>query len=446
MLQERALLEQNLIKPTLEVKRKRNVVKDIKAYLADNYYIFDGSVQSWINDPATELKGLSDNLLFLFAEQIYHKTGNPDINVEEFFTPYEIKTAKQYSGKLYIEDEIKFPIKFEAPVIEYAHNVWTMKIHIKLLVSLFRARLLNWNPASQREATYKRVNGEIVEEATVYMENVIAMKNLIKINKLEITQVIFNASVGTADNGEEEVSYNKDEFNLMVNKGTKLDVVDGYHRILAADLAYSENPEVEMYFDLKILNMTVDRAAEYLAQISKGERISETKRKSMSRESEAILVIDELKSRSELKNRISQKEGLTPSRKELVTYNTLLSAIEKFFKIESKRQMYDVSDYLIEFFDILLSYYDEEFTENYFKTKEESLLAENIMFNGYVLLASRMKEKNIEARQVRKYIKDINFNRSNPMWSDELNVLDSKGRLTKNAKVNIEKLFSSIEL
>jgi hypothetical protein len=37
----------------------------------------------------------------------------------------------------------------------------------------FKARKLHWNPEAQREATLKEVDGEIVETATVYMENVL---------------------------------------------------------------------------------------------------------------------------------------------------------------------------------------------------------------------------------------------------------------------------------
>ncbi|WP_080845642.1 DNA sulfur modification protein DndB [Cytobacillus gottheilii] len=444
MLQDRELLEQNLIKPTLEIKRKRKVVREIKDNLATSHAIYDGTVQEWINNPAEELSGLDERLLYLFAEQVFNETKDLSVDPEEFFTEYEIKTAKQYSGKMFIKDDLKLPITFEPPVIEYSHNVWTMRIHIKLLVDMLKSKLLNWNPESQREATYRRVNGEMVEEATVYLDNVIEMKNLIKVNKLEITQIILNASAGSADNGE-EVTYNSDTYELQVNKGTKLDVVDGYHRILAAARAMDEKPNIDMYFDLKLLNMTVDRAAAYLAQISKGERISETKRKIMSKDTDAIKVVEELNSRSELAGRISKKEGLTPSIGEIVTYNTLLNSIEKNFEFKNKKDMYDVSDYLTEFFDVFLSYYEEEFNEKYQETKKVSLINSNFMFSGYVRLASRMMEEEIDSRDVRKYINKINFNKDNPEWKQR-GILDNKGNLTRGSVKFIENYFDEINL
>jgi hypothetical protein len=75
MKQPRELLEQNLIKPTLEIKKRRGVVKDIKTHLSEKHDIFDGTIQTWINNPSEELKSIDTRLLYLFSEQIYQKTG-----------------------------------------------------------------------------------------------------------------------------------------------------------------------------------------------------------------------------------------------------------------------------------------------------------------------------------------------------------------------------------
>jgi hypothetical protein len=134
MKQDRSLLEQNLIKPTLEIKRRRGVVKDIKTHLFEKHSIFDGSVQTWINNPAEELKEIDTRLLYLFTEQIYSKTGDQDINPEEFFTPAEAKTARQFSGKLFIEEELEFPLKFKH-ALESSRDSWIVMMDIQTIVS-----------------------------------------------------------------------------------------------------------------------------------------------------------------------------------------------------------------------------------------------------------------------------------------------------------------------
>jgi hypothetical protein len=443
MKQPRELLEQNLIKPTLEIKRRRGVVKDIKLHLSENHSIFGGNIQAWISNPAEELRNIDPRLLYLFCEQIYQKTGDQNINPHEYFTEPEIKTARQYSGKMFLKEELKFPLKFNH-ALESSRDSWIIMMDIKTIVALLKSRKLHWNPESQREATNKVVNGEIIEVATVHMHNVNEMKQLLKEGKLERTQLIFNASLGTSDEGE-EIHYDKDSKELMITSGTKIDVIDGYHRCKAAELALEENPNINFAFEVKILNFAVDRAASYLAQISKGERMSEVKRRSMGKETNADIIVTDLQEKSVLRDRISKKEGLSTSKKELVTYNNLVSSIEKDFDLTSKVSRYETYDYLVEFFEVLFSYYEDEFTTNYTETKKTSLIADNNMFAGYVLLASRMKKEDIEPRHIYKYIKEIDFDKINPLWR-EIDVLDEKGRLTRNAKQNIEKYFSEIEL
>jgi hypothetical protein len=150
-----------------------------------------------------------------------------------------------------------------------------------------------------------------------------------------------------------------------------------------------------------------------------------------------------LKHKSALRDRIPNKEGLRG--KDIVTYNTLVEGINKNFEMTRKLDQVEVSEYLKEFFDLLFEYYQDEFVTNFNETKKESLLVENVTFMGYLILASKMKSKDIEPSQVYKYIKKINFSKDNPLWK-EIDVLDDKGRLTRNAKQGIEKYFSNIEL
>lgn len=442
MKQDRSLLEQNLIRPTSEIKSKRKIVKDIKSYLSDNHSVFEGSVQTWIND-VKNLKGVDTRLLFLFAEQVYLKTGNQEINPENFFTPSEIKASRQYSGKMYIKDEVEFPLQYKN-VLEVTRDSWVFMMHIRDIVDLYNSRKLNWNPESQREATYKKVDNQIIETATIYQQNVNEMVQLLKENKLETTQIILNCSLGTSGLNE-DVEYDKETQELVIHD-CKIDIIDGMHRILASERALRQNPDLDFKFQVKVLNVSVPRAAEYLAQISRQTPISKTKRRIMGKETDADLVVSDLMEKSVLRDRVSKKEMLTKSRKELVTYNSLVNAIESNFDLEKKVERYEVIDYLKEAFDVLLSYYDNEFNIEYEKYKKESLINDNnIICNGFVTLLGRMKKNDIEARHIRKYIKDINFSKDNPIWKQE-DILDENNNLTKNAKQNIENYFKGIEI
>jgi hypothetical protein len=93
----------------------------------------------------------------------------------------------------------------------------------------------------------------------------------------------------------------------------------------------------------------------------------------------------------------------------------------------------------------LFEYYEDEFVSNFKETKNKSMLVENLTFAGLIILASNMRKKDISPSKVKKYIEDIDFSKSNKLWQS-LDILDSKKRLTRNAKAGIEKLFSELEL
>jgi hypothetical protein len=340
---------------------------------------------------------------------------------------------------MYLKEEVKFPLHFDH-AIECSRDSWIVMMDIKTVVGLLKSRKLHWNPESQRESTRKIINGEIIEEATIYMHNVYEMVQLLKENKLERTQLIFNCSLGTSDTGE-EVKYDKDTNELTIFDCVT-DILDGMHRIKSAEIALSQNENIDFMFEVKILNFTVPRAAQYLAQISKGERMSEVKRRSMSKETNADIVVGDLQTKSVLRDRISKKEGLSAN--EIVTYNTLVNSIEKNFDLSRKIDTVEVSEYLQEFFEILFEYYEDEFVSNFKETKNKSMLVENLTFAGLIILASNMRKKDISPSKVKKYIEDIDFSKSNKLWQS-LDILDSKKRLTRNAKAGIEKLFSELE-
>jgi hypothetical protein len=56
-----------------------------------------------------------------------------------------------------------------------------------------------------------------------------------------------------------------------------------------------------------------------------------------------------------------------------------------------------------------------------------------------------MKSVGISPIKIKKYIENINFSKENDLWN-RLDILDSKKRLTRNAKAGIEKYFSELEL
>jgi hypothetical protein len=156
--------------------------------------------------------------------------------------------------------------------------------------------------------------------------------------------------------------------------------------------------------------------------------------------------VQQLKEESDLKGRISQTNRIHSLNKELVTYNVLSDSIDEQFKMETRADAADVGDYLTDFFNILIGEYSEQFLTNIEETRKTSLINDNNMFIGYITLARRMFESDIKARDIRKIIKNIDFDRNNPTWVGL--IIDESGNLLETNKVrkNIRSYFEDLEL
>lgn len=444
MHKSRQELEENLIPAIHTIKSKKKIVNDIKKHLAQ-YDILAGDVQGWINDPQKELSELDIRLLFLITEQIYAKTGISSINPEEYFTESEIRESKQFSGSLERKPEIEFPITVSNATV-VGNSAYMVTLDIKVIDKLIDNQLLHYNYDLQREASYKRRKDQIIVEPTLNMSNVKEISQHLLEGTLVPTTLVFNAATRSAESGSELI-FDSNKMELTITKGTKLDLLDGYHRCMASQNALQMNPELNFNFAVLITNYSTKRAQQYQAQLAKATPISRTRIQELEANRPSDTIVQQLRTESDLKGRISQTNRIHSLNKELVSYNVLADSIDEQFHINTMVETADVGDYLVEFFNFLIGSYPEEFIENIEETRKNSLINDNNMFVGYVTLARKMFEADDKARNVRKYIKDIDFSRSNPMWRDR-GILDEKGNITETLKVrkSIKGIFENIDI
>lgn len=438
-------LENNLINPTLQIKRKRKSVSNIKENLLKKHKIIGGNVQSIINNPKKELPKLDWRVLLLFAEQIYLETeDNDSINYKNFYTVNEIQKARQYTGQLTVEGDISLPLTLdEATELDY--DKYLVAIDVKTLAQM-SSLLLNYNFDIQREAKKKLVDGETIQEATLIMENVEEIKEHLLKDTLEVTQIVINASAGTSYEGN-EITFDPKTRQLTIHKGTVLDIVDGYHRCKASELALNENPNIEFKFSALILNYTDDQAMKYQGQLAKATPIAKSRQKQLAETRHADTIVNKLNTQSELANKISMSTRPSTRNKELVTYDVLANAIHEEFDLKRVVDVHLVGDYLVDFFDILISYYETEFIENIAETRKESLLAENNMFIGYVALAKRMYDKGMKPSDLIPIIDKIDFSKDNKLWLEkEVLGKDKTLNETRVTQNNIKEFFKEMEI
>jgi hypothetical protein len=444
MLKSREELEENIVNVLQEskLKTKKKVVNDIKKHLA-TYDIID--TQSWINDPEENLKELSVSELLLFTQQVFAKTGDLRINVEDFFTQAELSDANQYSASIErMQNQLEFPITL-SNVTVVGNGAYMATVDIQTIDKLLSNGLLDYNYDLQREATYRRTKNEIKKEPTLVMSNVKEISSHLLEGTLVPTVLVWNAAVRSSSTGTELV-YNSNTLELTIEKDTALFIVDGWHRCKASQNALQMNPELHFNFAVLITNYSTKKAQQYQAQLAKATPISKVRIQELEANRLSDSVVQQLKEESDLKGRISQTNRIHSLNKELVTYNVLSDSIDEQFKMETRADAADVGDYLTDFFNILIGEYSEQFLTNIEETRKTSLINDNNMFIGYITLARRMFESDIKARDIRKIIKNIDFDRNNPTWVGL--IIDESGNLLETNKVrkNIRSYFEDLEL
>lgn len=434
-------LIKKLIPIITDNQRDQMVINNIKKELAE-YRIMGGRIQEIFENP-TLLHDADIREILLLCEQIASTTNNSELSIRNIFTPAEIKEARQFDGLIGFEGELMdFPITFDR-VIKLSDKEFVTTISVKMISKLLDNKLLNYNFEIQREGTKVKRRDSFILVPTIVQKNVNEISELLQKDQLRSTMVAFNAAIRTADHGE-ELSYNRKKGTLTINAGTRLDMLDGMHRCLGAKKAYARNSEIDFEFVLFITNFSTAEAQSYQRQIAKATPISLTRQRELETDNLSNVVIDSLRSDSELQNRVGQGSAPRYFANEIVTYRTLVEGIDREFKMVSRLDAYETADYLKDFFQYLFGLFSDHFITNIEKNLKESFLAHNKMFLGYLVLARRMKEENVPLRQIEKIIKEDDF-LINEETVNKFNA-STQGRLIKQSEAAIIEFFENIDL
>lgn len=421
------------------IQRDKKKIDEIKDWMLNKHGISGGRVERILNDYSTLDDSKVDiREVTLFAEQIFAKTGLEIINPMNWYTDNELKEARQYHAP--INKVAKLP--FQVKAIKISDGVFTTRISTQAITEWIDSDTLYYNPEIQREPTKEIRRGQMRTRPTVSKRNVKEMKELLLKDELMITTLAFNAAPMTSRDGD-ELLYDEKNDLLTITEGTRLDILDGYHRCLASQSAQTENPDLDFSFNVLITNLTVPEAQKYQAQLAEATPFAKARATELKGERLADRVIQILKSDSELQGRITTKSRLSKAKGDVVTYELLATSIDQQFPMRARVEANITAEYLKKFFDYLIGLNQEEF--EYDKESSQSLMNTNKMFAGYVALASNMRKSGLEADSVNDIISTIDFSRENPLWR-KIGYLDELGNVSRNAEKVATKYFKEMEV
>lgn len=439
MKKDRAELLEVINKNIHHISNHENWVKEIKEELS-KYRISEGRVEKVLSNPEVLNNDLRE--LALFTEQFYVKTGLQELNIDDWFTKSEMKESRQFDFILENNlEDIEFPLEIKNVNI-VGNGVFVGSLDVKTVAKLMKSQLLNYNFEIQRQATQIKRQDHFILTPTINKKNVKEMKNLLLKGELIHTTLAFNAATQTSDSGEELV-YNSKTNSLTITEGTRLDILDGFHRCLASRQAFESNPELDFRFIVIFSNYTTKQAQQYQAQLAKATPIPKARVQELEANRLSDTVVQMLKSESELKGRVSSSKGkMNITAGDLVSYSVLSEAIDREFNMKVKLDTYEVAEYLIKYFEYLFGYYPEEFTTN--TINNDSLMTYNKMFAGYISLAAQMQKEKVELKELKSILDKIDFDRNNKLWL-ELGITNSEGKIVgKTDEKKISKYFKEL--
>ncbi|MEM4994850.1 DNA sulfur modification protein DndB [Priestia sp. SB1] len=439
-------LIEKLVPVIEDVRNNKAKMKILESGLEKNYIRY-GRIRKYFLNPKEELSQIDPRELLLITKQLNVIKPDPEVHYSAFFTDKEIESAELFNPTINDEPDMDFPLTLNN-FMQVSANVYIGVLDIKEISKIYTNRLLRYNFDYQREASHvQRANGTIEKVPKL---NVNSVKDIAKetLNgTLSTTTLTWNALAFSSEDGE-EITFTPSKMRLTINKGTRLDILDGMHRINGIVDALHENPNLEHNMTIMITNFDTAEAQKHLAQISKINEISREHIKSLEKTRLSDFVVDQINKKSDLKDRIATGKTPNIAHKELTTFNILSSVIEEEFTIMTKIEAKDISEELIAFFDYLVDAFPEEFITNYQETYKESAINDPNMFAGYIVLAKRMRNEGIKYRKVKDILSNIDFKLDNPMWTD-FGILNKNGtRKSPTIKTRdaIKKFFNNIEV
>lgn len=350
---------------------------------------YRGRIERILNDyTILENEGVDSREVALIAEQFFTKTGLASVDPRNWYTEEEMKEVRQYSES--VNEEESFPVTLEQVLpVNLSKGIFSAVVSTKTIKAWLDSQSLYYNPEIQRQPTKEIRRGKVRIRPTVHMKNVREMKALLLKGELMTTSLAFNAAPLTNPDGE-ELTYDAKTGTLTINEGTRLDILDGYHRCLASQAAQLENPDLNFNFNVIISNLSTREAQQFQAQLARATPIPKARAQELEASRLSDRVVDLLKSDSELRGKISSGR-LRPAKGDLVSYSILADAIEREFDMKVRVDAMKVAEFLKEYFDYLIGYNQEEFTYNTNSVK--SLMNQDRMFAGYIALAAKMYKK-----------------------------------------------------
>ena len=425
-----------------EIGYMNDVKQDVVAQFKSRN--LNGLRAAWVLSENLDLNTLTDSeqdirFLFLFTLGLNRSLKDKDIgisiNVENYFTELECKQWLYYREEK--EDKDIFPLIIEN-VQKISNKLWQGVMSIQQLEEINRMNVILYNFSTQRDPI-----------VTAFGERINIDKN--KIN--EIKERLLNDEqypdpiiLNILNDGESKVTYNDKNNTLIIHEGSKINIVDGFHRKTASSLVLEINPDLQFNWQVTFTFLSEKDAHDYMRQKDKQKPIKREwiEQKDYSRPEN--LVIDVI-----MDDRLSELAKVTKDDDQYIKLNRALTkksiiaeAIKECYTEDLKTSINirKIGKWIVEFTDYLMGTYAEEFIANPYTIKETSLINNKNMFYGYIALSKQLQGNSNWEELMKQKIESIDFSIDNKLWKDMALSNNKNKDAGKSLRNKLYKLFT----
>ena len=346
MLKAKKELEVFLEKKILSFITDTELCNKICDYANEKYNIPRTIASDYVSlrNPLAEA---NDFVLFCLLDSIEKLTETKKSVMFEFYVEKEIKT---YSNSKFKVDKIKFPIRFKA--LQIADDQWLSSINFETLMKLRAAQLIIYNENTQRTMQRMVRNEKEFYKISINKTAVSEIENLYKEGTYIPTPLTFNIPLDSDSN----FYYDEERCELVISSFEGFDIVDGYHRYLAACKACDSDKNINFTMELRIVNFPEDKAQQFIYQEDQKTVMTKSDSNTFDQTNLSNRIVERINN-----NPQSNLFGLISRNKGLINYSDLSELIAYLYLNDSKKRntnsiLIAVSNNFIEKFNLLTEY------------------------------------------------------------------------------------------
>lgn len=299
---------------------------------AKNTYNLPEAISSDILNDRIKVEHQPEYVLFDIVEGINKVLSNSKKETGYFFTDSEIKA---YSKHLYEKEKISFPIK--VPCFQISSDQWIGYSDINFLIELRKAQMINYNTNAQRVMEKKIKNGVASYRIAINKEAINEISESLNSNNFIPNTITLNIP----DDTETDFVYNEKEKCLIIKKVPYFDILDGYHRYVAACNIKDKDDSFNYPIELRLVFFDEAKAKSFIFQEDQKTPMKRLDSLSMNMRNEAVQVCEKLTGDVSLdkyySGKISRNEGQ-------ISFSQLVDIVEYFyFRKQRKERNYSDS-------------------------------------------------------------------------------------------------------